>query len=239
MIIVNAHKINNGEFPITKAINCNKRDFIYIKEDNEENIERYLKNIIFIECPKNGINIDDIQVLTPMNRSFVGTYNLNNILQNLINPYNGNERIQFSGITFKIKDKVMQIRNNYTKNVYNGDIGIIDNINHEDKELRVNFSNRIVKYDFEELNELTLAYAISIHKSQGSEYPAIIIPLFMQHFVLLQRNLLYTAVTRAKKICFLIGQTKAIALAVKNINYNKRVTFLKNFIEEEFRSLKK
>jgi len=243
MIIVNAHKINNGEFPITKKGIVEdikqKNDFIFIKEDNEENIEKYLKQIIFVYCPKNGISLDDIQVLTPMNRSFVGTYNLNYILQKLINPYDGYNQISYAGTTFKINDKVMQIRNNYTKHIYNGDIGVIEYIDHEDKEIKVNFSGKIVEYDFDELNELVLAYAISIHKSQGSEYPAIIIPIFMQHFMLLQRNLLYTAVTRAKKLCFLIGQTKAIALAVKNVNYNKRITFLKKFIEEEFISLKK
>ncbi len=169
-----------------------------------------------------------------MNRGIVGTVSLNHMLQGMLNPHPTHEKVSFAGTTFKKNDKVMQIRNNYDKHVFNGDIGIITQVNTEDKEILVTYGEKkIVPYEFTELNELVLAYAISIHKSQGSEYAAVIIPLFMQHFMLLQRNLIYTALTRAKKVCYFIGQPKALAIAIRNAKGTTRLTFLQKFLTGE------
>jgi exodeoxyribonuclease V alpha subunit len=230
LIVVNAHRINKGEFPVS-FLPESRNDFIFTKEEQAETITDHLKRILFIELPKRGISTDDTIVLTPMNRGIVGTHSLNHILQGLLNPHPTHEQVSYAGNTYKHKDKVMQIRNNYDKQVYNGDIGIIDEINTEDRELKVNFGDqRIVSYEFDELNELVLAYAISIHKSQGSEYAAVIVPLFTQHFMLLQRNLVYTALTRAKRLCIFIGQMKALAIALSNTKGTKRITFLQKFL---------
>lgn len=237
LIVINAHKINNGEFPVSYLPDTRK-DFIFIKEENPENLTDHLKKIIFIELNKNGIAPNNAIVLTPMNRGIAGTHSINFTLQTLLNP-NAENQITYGGVNYKINDKVMQIRNNYDKKVYNGDIGTISDINFEEKIIFVNFeeirsgSAHIVEYDFDELNEIVLAYAISIHKSQGSEYPAVIIPLFMQHYMLLQRNLIYTALTRAKKLCIFIGQPKALAIALNNTKGSERLTFLQKFLTEE------
>ena len=140
------------------------------------------------------------------------------------------KQLALGNITLKVGDRVMQIRNNYDKNVYNGDLGILEDIDTKERLLFVMYDERKVEYDFSEVHELVLAYAISIHKSQGSEYDAVIIPVFMQHFTLLQRNLIYTAITRAKKLCILIGEPRAIAMAVKNNKSVQRITFLKEFL---------
>ena len=169
-----------------------------------------------------------------MNRGIVGTHGINHEMQNFLNPENINKtEISHFGTIFRINDRVMQIRNNYDKIVFNGDIGFIESIDKEDKILKVNYQDRIVEYEFDELNEIVLAYAISIHKSQGSEYGAVIIPIFMQHFMLLQRNLIYTGITRAKKLCIFIGQPKALAIGIRNNQGKKRVTFLKQFLNGE------
>ncbi|MBA3954626.1 ATP-dependent RecD-like DNA helicase [Candidatus Dependentiae bacterium] len=232
LIITNAHRINNGEMPVSFQEDS-KRDFVFLKEENPESMTDILKRLLFIELPKKGISPEDAMILSPMNRGIVGTFNLNHILQGMLNPHATHEQINHAGTLFKHKDKVMQIRNNYDKHVYNGDIGVIEEINLEDKLLTVNFGdNRVVLYEFDELNELVLAYAISIHKSQGSEYRAIIVPLFMQHFMLLQRNLVYTALTRARNLCVFVGQPKALAMAIRNTKGSERITFLKKFLIE-------
>ena len=148
----------------------------------------------------------------------------------MLNPSSEQKTLTHGSTTFKHTDRVMQLRNNYDKHVFNGDIGIIEDINSSDRSLHIRFDQRLVIYESGEYDELVLAYAISIHKSQGSEFPAVIIPLFMQHFTLLQRNLVYTAVTRAKKLCIIIGQTKALAMAIKNNKSVERITFLKQFL---------
>ncbi len=233
LIVVNAHKINRGEFPVTFLPDA-KKDFFFIKEEKPEEVESHLKKILFTQLDKHKISIDDTIILTPMNRGIAGTASLNHILQNMLNPEPTKEQVSYAGTAYKKNDKVMQIRNNYDKNVFNGDIGIIKHVNTVDKELLVSFSEKKqVIYDFTDLNELVLAYAISIHKSQGSEYSAVIIPLFMQHFMLLQRNLVYTALTRAKKVCYFIGQTKALAIALRNAKGNTRLTFLQKFLTGE------
>jgi len=164
-----------------------------------------------------------------MNRGMVGTQRLNQELQSILNPLQEKELMRFGQI-YRVGDRVMQIRNNYDKFVFNGDIGHIVDLDRTDQVLKVRFGGRVLEYDFAELNELVLSYAVSIHKSQGSEFDAVIVPVFIQHFVMLQRNLIYTAITRAKKLCIFIGQVRAIAIGIKNDKGVERLTFLKEFL---------
>ena len=168
--------------------------------------------------------IDDIQVLTPMHKGILGTGNLNTILQEALNP--SQETLTRGGRTYKIGDKVMQIRNDYERDVFNGDIGRITSIDPENQVVEVDFDDRTIQYDYPDLDELVLAYAVSIHKSQGSEYPAVVMPLHMGHYVMLQRNLIYTGLTRAKKLVVLVGTKKALAIAIRNNKTQKRFTGL-------------
>ncbi|HPK86420.1 MAG TPA: ATP-binding domain-containing protein [Atribacterota bacterium] len=173
--------------------------------------------------------MEDIQILTPMYKSAVGADQLNVILRNALNP--DGKSIKYGHQQYKVNDKVMQIRNNYDKDVFNGDIGNIKEIDHEEQVVRILFYRRLVEYEFSELNELVLAYAITVHKSQGSEYPVVIIPLLTQHFLLLQRNLLYTAITRAKRLVIIVGTAKALWIAIKNDKTVQRNTFLKERLQ--------
>ena len=233
MIIINAHKVNIGEFPTSSPPNS-KRDFFYIKEKEPENIFPLLRKIYKTTLPKFKINPKDAIVLTPMNRGLAGTTRINQELQEILNPGNDeSKQVMRFGQPYKIGDRVMQIRNNYDKFVFNGDMGIIDSINKEDQKLFIKFNDRVLEYDFAELSELLLSYSVSIHKSQGSEFSAVIIPIFMQHFMLLQRNLIYTAITRAKKLCILIGEPRAIAMGIKNNKGVNRNTFLKEFLTSD------
>ncbi|MFA5306808.1 MAG: ATP-dependent RecD-like DNA helicase [Candidatus Babeliales bacterium] len=230
LIIVNAHRVNRGEFP-QSYVPGSKKDFVYLKEDTPENIFPVLRKLYEQQLPQANIAPADSIVLVPMNRGIVGTQRLNQELQMILNPTeNPAKQASQFGTIYKVSDRVMQIRNNYDKFVFNGDIGTITDINTVDHELTVTFGDRNLTYDFTELNELTLSYAVSIHKSQGSEFACVIIPIFMQHFILLQRNLIYTAITRAKKLCILIGQSKAIAMGIRNDKGTKRLTFLKEFL---------
>lgn len=229
LIVVNAHRVNRGEFPTTQ-IPESRNDFKFIKEDLPENIEKHLHTILHNHLPKLGIPLHEAQILVPMNRGSAGAQQLNAMLQKLLNPGNKPQITQgFS--TFKEGDRIMQMRNNYDKHVYNGDIGFIKTLDLQEKEALLVFGNREVVYAFDELEEITLAYAVTIHKSQGSEYKAAIILLFTQHFTLLQRNLVYTAITRAKSMCYIIGQVKAVAMAINNNKGTKRTTFLKHYIQ--------
>ena len=230
MIVVNAHRVNHGEFPIASQPDS-RRDFSLVSLAEPEDFFPLLRQIYEKKLPAAGISPDDAVVLTPMNRGSAGTVRINQELQAILNPETiPNKSIARFNQLYKVKDRVMQIKNNYDKFVFNGDIGTIIDIDLPNQTLNIMFGEREHEYDFSDLNELTLAYAISIHKSQGSEFGAVIIPLFMQHFMLLQRNLLYTAITRAKRICFLAGQTKAIAMCVKNNKNIKRLTFLKEYL---------
>ena len=229
LIVINAHRINSGEFPESEHENARK-DFIFIKEDNPENIPMHLEAIYSKALRHYGIHKDDTIVLTPMHRGVAGTQKLNHNLQQMLNGNNQGPSAFYAGAQFQIGDRVMQLRNNYDKNVFNGDIGVVETINAEDKIVSVRFFETLVDYESSDLNELVHAYAISIHKSQGSEFSAVIIPVFMQHFMMLQRNLLYTAVTRAKKLCIIIGQSRAIAMGIKNNKSGERVTFLQQFL---------
>ena len=227
-IIMNAHKINHGEMPYLTDHNS---DFIFIpEEDSETAAERSEKasdeiiNLCTQVLPSQRIKPEDIQVLTPMKRGAVGSVNLNQRLQAALNPEGLS--LKRAGIDYRVDDKVMQIRNNYEKSVFNGDIGFISAVNVDDGELIVNFDGRKVIYDITELDELVLAYAITIHKSQGSEFPYVVMPLMMSHYIMLQRNLLYTGVTRAKKGLILVGEKKAVFIAVKNNKIETRNTRL-------------
>lgn len=230
LIVVNAHRINKGEFP-TPFLPHAKKDFVYIKEDKPEHIVNHLKKLLFIELKKHHISPTKTQILVPMNRGAVGTHTLNHHLQELLNP-GQRPSVQRMGVHYKEGDRVMQIRNNYDKNVFNGDLGVIEKIDHEEQQIVVNFAEHMVEYELSELDEIVLAYATTIHKSQGSEYDAVIIPIFMQHFMLLQRNLIYTAITRAKKLCIIVGEPRALAMAIKNNKIVQRITFLADFLKE-------
>ncbi len=223
-IIINAHKINQGIFP--DISNGKDADFFFIKQEDPEVAAREIVNIVKIRIPKAyHYSTNDIQVLAPMQRSVVGATNLNIILQEAINPEG--ESLSKGGFRYRKGDRVMQIRNNYDKEVFNGDIGYIKEVNLEERTLTAIYEGRPVEYEDSELDELTLAYATTIHKSQGSEYPVVVIPLLMTHFVMLQRNLIYTGITRAKKICIIVGTTKALAYSVHNMVVLKRNTKLK------------
>jgi len=227
MIIVNAHKVNQGEFPILKEIERKETaDFYFIQEEEPEKALNQILTLCSERIPKHfGFHsIRDIQVLTPMHKGVIGAINLNLELQKKLNP--NQQSITHGSRTFKLHDKVMQIVNNYDKEVFNGDIGWVSRINQEDRELTIDFEGRLVPYDFSDLDEVVLAYAISVHKSQGSEYPVVIIPVTTQHYMLLQRNLIYTGITRAKKLVVLIGTKKALAIAIKNNKPQLRFTLL-------------
>ena len=227
MIIVNAHKVNQGEFPILKEIERKEAtDFYFIQEEEPEKVLNQILTLCSERIPKHfGFHsIRDIQVLTPMHKGVIGAINLNLELQEKLNP--DQQSITHGSRTFKLHDKVMQIVNNYDKEVFNGDIGWVSRIDQEDRELTIDFEGRLVPYDYSDLDEVVLAYAISVHKSQGSEYPAVIIPVTTQHYMLLQRNLIYTGITRAKKLVVLIGTKKALAIAIKNNKPQLRFTLL-------------
>lgn len=227
MIIVNAHSINNGIMPSLKSSGKNTEDFYFIEKENPDDVLKLILELTRDRIPKrfNFDAVDDIQILTPMHRGTVGAANLNAELQKTLNPRE--DGITRGNRNFRINDKVMQIKNNYDKEVFNGDIGRILNIDTEGQEVTIVFDGKHVVYDYTDLDEIVLAYAVSVHKSQGSEYPAIIIPILTQHYILLQRNLLYTAVTRGKKLVVIVGTKKAMAIAVKNNKTEKRYTYLR------------
>jgi ATP-dependent exoDNAse (exonuclease V) alpha subunit len=229
LIIVNAHRINGGSMPLfqAKASGDKLDDFFFIEKDDPEDVLRLIIEMVKERIPKRfGLDpVDDIQVLTPMHKGIVGAGNLNAELQNKLNP--SQDGITRGAKSFRVGDKVMQIRNNYDKEVFNGDIGRITRIDHEAQEVVISIDGREVVYDFADLDEVVPAYAVSIHKSQGSEYPAVVIPILTQHYVLLQRNLIYTAITRGRKLVIVIGSKKAMRIAVKNNKTQKRYTRLR------------
>jgi exodeoxyribonuclease V alpha subunit len=202
-------------------------DFYFVPAETPEEIGEKVLQIVCERIPKRfGLDaIKDVQVLTPMNRGGLGSRSLNVELQKRLNSHNGPQVTKF-GWSYGAGDKVLQTVNNYDKEVFNGDIGTISSIDTEESELVIGFDGREVKYDVNELDEISLAYAASIHKSQGSEYPAVVIPLATQHFMMLERNLLYTGVTRGKKLVVVIGQPKALSMAVKNKRSARRLTAL-------------
>ncbi len=227
LIIVNAHRINSGEFPALTSNRDTPRDFYFIDVEEPEEACGKILELCGEKIPeKFGFDrVNDIQVLAPMHRGVAGASNLNAELQNHLNR--SSDELVRGGRILRSGDKVMQIRNNYDKDVYNGDIGRIVSIDREGQRLIVDYDGRPVEYDFVELDEIVLAYAISVHKSQGSEYPVVVMPILTQHYMMLQRNLLYTAVTRGKRLVVLIGTKKALAIAIRNNRPALRYTKLK------------
>ena len=243
-IIMNAHRINSGRMP--DISNGRQSDFFFM--DMEKQAEKKGKDaadssVLAEEAAQTIVDLvktklsgyyripsPEIQVLTPMQRGIVGASSLNQVLQEALNP--GGTGLRRGGVLYKAGDKVMQIRNNYDKEVFNGDIGVIGAVDLEERELTVRFDDRSVVYDVSELDELVLAYATTIHKAQGSEYPIVVMPVLMNHFVMLQRNLIYTGITRAKKVLVLVGTRRALSYAVKNITVDRRGTMLAQRIRE-------
>ena len=230
-IILNAHRINGGEFP--DLSNGAGTDFFFQKAEEPEKAAEIIVDLVKNRLPKfYHVPPQAIQVLTPMQRGVVGAANLNQLLQAAVNPpvkdFKGNPgpELHRGGYTFRTGDKVMQIKNNYDKEVFNGDIGTIEKIDPEDRTLTVRFDDRGIEYDATELDEMVLAYATTVHKAQGAEYPIVVMPVMMSHFMMLQRNLLYTGVTRAKKTLVLVGQKKAVGYCVRNVTVDKRNTLL-------------
>ena len=223
-IVMNAHTINQGRFPDTS--NGRDTDFFFMREDDPERAAETIVRLVKERLPRAYRESPDrIQVLTPMQRGVVGAANLNLLLQQALNP--SGPSLGRGGYTYRQGDRVMQLRNNYAKEVFNGDLGYIREVDTEDRMLTVDFDGKKVEYDVTELDELTLAYATTIHKAQGSEYPIVVMPVLMTHYVMLQRNLIYTGITRTKKICVLIGAAKALAYAVRNVSVLKRNTSLR------------
>ena len=223
-IIMNAHRINKGESIDMRG--GKDSDFFFVTKESNQEVVDTISQYCRTNLPKyyHVDPLQDIQVLTPMQRGECGAVNLNQVLQEAMNP--SKIFLRRGGTQYRLKDKVMQIRNDYDKEVFNGDIGTITKVDMEERELTVLFDEREVIYDVTELDELTLAYAVTIHKSQGSEYPIVVMPFTMSHFVMLQRNLLYTGVTRAKKILVLVGEKKAVYYAIKNETTTGRNTML-------------
>ena len=229
-IVMSAHAINQGRFP--DISNGKETDFFFIQQEDAEKAAEDIVNLVKNRLPKAySQKTSQIQVLTPMQRGVVGAANLNMALQNALNP--SPTALNRGGYSFRQGDRVMQLRNNYDKEVFNGDLGYIESVDTEERTLMVNFEDRLVEYEASELDELTLAYATTIHKSQGSEYPIVVMPVLMTHYVMLQRNLIYTGITRAKKICVLIGSKKALSFAIRNMSVLKRNSKLKERLNPE------
>lgn len=226
-IVVNAHLVREGKFPRLRPSDPDRLlDFYFIEKDEPEDVLEVIVKLCRDRIPAR-FKLDpvaDIQVLTPMNRGTIGTHRLNRALQEALNPQP--EALVRGGTAYRLHDKVMQVRNNYDKEVFNGDLGRIRKIDAENQEVGVEVDGRLVVYDFSELDELVLAYAATVHKAQGSEYPAVVFPLLTQHYVMLQRNLLYTAVTRARKLVVIVGSRKALAIALTNNRIQNRYTLL-------------
>ncbi len=228
MIVINAHRVNQGEFPLLpEKEEKETADFYFLQEEDPEKILTKLLAYCADKIPERfGFHpVRDIQVLTPMHKGILGTTNLNAELQKRLNP--GQRNLTLGNKTLGLGDKVMQTVNNYDREVFNGDIGWISEIDPENREVTIDFDRRLIRYDYSDLDEVVPAYAISVHKSQGSEYPAVILPVTTQHYLLLQRNLIYTAMTRARKLVLMIGTKKALAIAINNNKPRLRYTRLK------------
>jgi exodeoxyribonuclease V alpha subunit len=234
LIVVNAHRILQGQSLVLNE-NGERRDFVFIPREAEEEILAMLRQLMRENVPR-SLELEaeeithSIQVLTPMHRGLLGTLNLNREMQNLLNP--AGESLERGGSILRLGDKVMQLRNNYDKAVFNGDLGRIVGIDRQEGKVKVDFYDKSVEYEADELDEINLAYATSIHKSQGSEYPAVLIPLHTSHYVMLHRSILYTAVTRGKKLVVLVGSRKALAMAIRNVRLEKRNSGLKEKLIE-------
>ncbi|HEY9619088.1 MAG TPA: ATP-dependent RecD-like DNA helicase, partial [Crinalium sp.] len=228
-IVTNAHRINQGEFPKREKVsNTPTTDFLWFNAEEPEHGVTGIRDIVTHLIPKLGFDpAKDLQVLCPMTKGEVGTRSLNQTLQQLINPpHPSKAEISRGGMTLRVGDRILQQKNDYNREVFNGDLGVIRAIDPEEQEVEAQFGDRTVTYDYADLNEITLAFATTIHKSQGSEYPVVILPIFMTHYVMLSRNLIYTGVTRARKLVILVGGPKAVGMAVKQVKDQKRYTLL-------------
>ena len=229
LIVANAHRILQGQSLVT-AYEHEQRDFVLLARESEEEILQSVKELISEQIPRSlklaaGEVVQTIQVLTPMHRGMLGTISLNREMQSLLNP--SGDSLQRGESLLRLKDKVMQLRNNYDKGIYNGDLGRVAGIDRTEGKIQVDFYGKIVEYNDDELDEISLAYATSIHKSQGSEYPVVVIPLHTSHYMMLHRSILYTAVTRGKKLVVLVGSRRAVAMAIQNVRVERRYTGLK------------
>jgi exodeoxyribonuclease V alpha subunit len=229
-IILNAHRINAGEMPLPRREDDALSDFYFIKQEDPEKCADLVVDLVCNHIPRRfKLNpLEDIQVLTPMHKGSAGAIALNAKLQAALNRESEENGASLGrgDRKFRLGDKVMQIRNNYEKDVFNGDIGRVCYLSAEERELTVRFEDRNVLYSADELDELVQAYAISVHKAQGSEYPAVVMPILTQHYMLLQRNLLYTGVTRGKRLVIVVGAPRALAMAVRNDKTHQRYSWL-------------
>jgi exodeoxyribonuclease V alpha subunit len=233
-IVVNAHRINTGNFPVSSPKVPPQADFFWVEIEDLNKIQDLITYMVCERIPEvYGFDpLRDIQVLTPMHKGDVGTMELNRVLQDKLNP--GPDAVVRGYRSFRVGDRVLQIRNNYEKEIFNGDLGWISSFDSEESELVVDFEGRQIKYDLDEIDELTLAYAISVHKSQGSEYPAVIMPVVTQHYMLLQRNLIYTGLTRARQLAIIIGSKKAMGIGIRNMGAERRFTHLRYRLQKAF-----
>jgi exodeoxyribonuclease V alpha subunit len=231
-IVRAAHAILHGEFP--ESAPAGQGDFYFVEAATPEIIVDRIITMIRERIPKAfGLDpVRDVQVLSPMNVNALGVIALNHRLQEVLNPNRGGPSVERHGMRLSVGDKVIQTQNNYKKEVFNGDVGKITGVDEEEREVEVVFDDRQVLYDFGELDELSLAYALTIHKSQGAEYPAVLIPLHTQHFVMLQRNLLYTGVTRGRQLVVVVGSRKALEMAINRQETGMRCTALARRIQE-------
>ena len=234
-IVINAHRFNAGKFPVPSEKEPPEADFFWIPQDNPQKVQEMILEMVCQRIPERySLNpLRDVQVLTPMHKGEVGTSALNQLLQERLNP-SRNLELKRGYATFRPGDRVLQLRNNYDKDVFNGDLGWVHDVDLEEGSLTVDFDGNLVPIDATELEDLTLAYAVSVHKSQGCEYPAIVVPVVTQHYVLLMRNLLYTALTRARRLAVFIGSEKALATGLSNITSGQRMTHLKHRIRHIF-----
>ncbi len=233
-IVVNAHRINTGNFPVNSSKVPPHADFFWVEQEDLGKIQDLITYMVCDRIPDvYGFDpLRDIQVLTPMHKGEVGTMELNRVLRDKLNP--GPDAVVRGYRSFRVGDRVLQIRNNYEKEVFNGDLGWISDYDPEESEMEVDFEGRKIKYDLDDIDELTLAYAISVHKSQGSEYPAVIMPVVTQHYMLLQRNLIYTGLTRARQLAIIIGSKKAMGLGIRNMGAERRFTHLRYRLQQAF-----
>lgn len=237
-IVRNAHQINQGQLPSLEPVSATPAsDCLWLGAPEPEAGVQGIRDVVEHLIPQLGfVAAQDVQVLCPMTRGDVGTRNLNAVLQQLINPpHETKPQLQRGGMTLRVGDRVIQQVNNYDQEVFNGDLGVIAAIDLEDVEVTVQFGDRLICYDAADLNEITLAWAVTVHKSQGSEYPVVILPLYTQHYLMLSRNLLYTGLTRARQLAILVGPKKAIAMAVRQIKDHERYTSLSHRLQRRIR----